>query len=143
MSGLRIEEGKFYRTRDGRKFGPMIRESWEDGEPWTADTAPHYWGSDGKWNTKSTEPTACDLVAEWIVEPIGPVRTVSRKEIVEGTYGRVEVGIVYASGRVDIAIAGQGNRVPFSSADLREAAATFLAVADALDAPTHADVRVE
>ncbi len=61
---LTIETGKFYRTRDGRKVGPMdewisdqFRERAGDGRYWTVDGVGH------------NEAKGEDLIAEWIDEP--------------------------------------------------------------------------
>ena len=74
-----IEAGRFYRTRDGRKVGPMVRRTesqwgnpytgdfiWTDLEP-TCGRSDHTWQADG--HQFYTGDTDCnDLVAEW-VEP--------------------------------------------------------------------------
>ncbi|KAB2679763.1 hypothetical protein [Brucella pseudintermedia] len=63
-SPLTIETGKFYRTRDGRKVGPMdgwtsdqFRERAGDGRYWTVDGIGH------------GEAKGEDLIAEWVDEP--------------------------------------------------------------------------
>ncbi|WP_052503001.1 hypothetical protein [Brucella anthropi] len=63
---LTIETGKFYRTRDGRKVGPMdewisdqFRERAGDGRYWTVDGVGH------------NEAKGEDLIAEWVDEPAG------------------------------------------------------------------------
>lgn len=61
---LAITAGKFYRTRDGRRVGPMVNEGWSDNEPWTAP-GYGYCGDSGKWNTMSATPDSDDLIAEW------------------------------------------------------------------------------
>ena len=54
---MKIEEGKYYRTRDGRKVGPM-RSAWTpNGTQW--------WFKDG-------DKTKLDLIAEWTDEPEPP-----------------------------------------------------------------------
>lgn len=79
---LTIHPGKFYRTRDGRKVGPM-REAACD-ERWTdsagrksAFIADDYnnngtggsYASDGTWLTSDDDYNHLDLIAEWIDEP--------------------------------------------------------------------------
>ena len=71
MNGIKLEVGKFYRTADGRKAGPM---SWEnrsylfcgevDGRLYTyTQCGAHYNG-----------PSALDIVAEWTDAPDAPAR---------------------------------------------------------------------
>ena len=65
---MQIEAGKYYKTRDGRKVGPMIRES--DGDfmanhPDGGGTIS--WKPDGV-RYKMREPET-DLIAEWWGEP--------------------------------------------------------------------------
>lgn len=77
---LQIEKGKFYRTRDGRKVGPMTRvaDSATYSPPWAWTNAPdghlgsdeHYlWRDDGTeaWLLYYTE-SPHDLIAEWVDE---------------------------------------------------------------------------
>ena len=67
---LKIQEGKFYRARDGHKVGPM--EPWPLGG-WHADRAPvplngGLWNDDGTaWFDISSDSP--DLIAEWVDEP--------------------------------------------------------------------------
>ena len=60
---MKIEEGKYYRTRDGRKVGPMTGRNfkWVKG---SGDTYDPTWQNDGRGNCD-----APDLVAEWTDEP--------------------------------------------------------------------------
>jgi hypothetical protein len=135
MSELRIEEGKFYRSRDGRKVGPMyfIGPNHFDG----AEDGPYpqkcFYGDGQRFD--GDDRGLC-LVAEWTDQPCSPVRTVTRKEVVPGTYGKVRVLAKatndpfpsHAHVRIDD---GQ------SSADeLRAAAAILIEIADALDSPS-------
>lgn len=68
---LRIEAGKFYKTRDGRKVGPMELYLDEDGarDSWSAvgDEQGRLWGADGTRYYGGNKET--DLIAEW-VEPV-------------------------------------------------------------------------
>lgn len=72
---LKIEAGKFYKTRDGRKVGPIVVAQGR-GEPWP-------WKSCYGWNTYYLKEDgfscpgsihnhrdADDLIAEWIDEPV-------------------------------------------------------------------------
>lgn len=66
---LKIEAGKFYRTRDGRKVGPMFRWSDISLHPFEMRGHRHedfdiynsFWDECGK----SDESTHADLIAEW------------------------------------------------------------------------------
>lgn len=89
---MKIEAGRYYKTRDGRKVGPMEHCGSDTDHPWqeAKNMSAHIWRDDGtsKWRN---DPT---LIAEWPTEPTGPVRTVTRttREIVPGVYGGLEVG---------------------------------------------------
>jgi hypothetical protein len=68
---LKIEAGKYYRTRDGRKVGPM--EAWCFGG-WHSDRAEHplnggVWLDDGTAKYAGAKDSP-DLIAEWINEPV-------------------------------------------------------------------------
>lgn len=67
---MKIEEGKYYRTRDGHMVGPMRR--WHDSapHPWKDDTgtSTHIWRDDGTSGYDGTP----QLVGEWIDEPETP-----------------------------------------------------------------------
>jgi hypothetical protein len=72
---LTVEAGKFYRTRDGRKVGPVERrqEGYSGDYPWTdrpSNPGPaHTWQDDGyMFFTGSVDDG--DLVAEWVDEPV-------------------------------------------------------------------------
>lgn len=70
-NSLTIEAGKYYRTRDGRKVGPM--EKWHLGG-WHADRAPvplngGLWNDSGTaWFDNSNDSPA--LIAEWVDETV-------------------------------------------------------------------------
>lgn len=72
---MKIEEGKFYRTRDGRKVGPMREDSEGDfdvQEHEDMDLLVQLWRKDGKvWNEKGGESDHY-LIAEWTDEPDTP-----------------------------------------------------------------------
>ena len=64
---LQIEAGKYYRTRDGRKVGPMVEETprWSEW-PWDikngqGDLRRILWKDDGT----ADETQGADLIAEW------------------------------------------------------------------------------
>lgn len=60
---MQIEEGKFYKTRDGRKVGPMVPRYASPFHKWTAGNLGLSWGDNG--NGVSTGcPVDSDLIAE-------------------------------------------------------------------------------
>ena len=70
MSELKIQSGRYYRTRDGRKVGPMCigRDGEYSGFPWT-DKGPNAFG---RWSDEGEDGETCmmgetdgDLIAEW------------------------------------------------------------------------------
>lgn len=66
---LKIEEGKFYKTRDGRKVGPMEFVDFGDGEPWHTSDTDRWWSDDGTRRDGSIGEID-DIIAEWIDEPV-------------------------------------------------------------------------
>lgn len=60
---LTIREGGYYRTRDGRKVGPIL--VWEDGEYYHVNGTGDLWREDGT----EVMNDADDLIAEWQDEP--------------------------------------------------------------------------
>ena len=68
---MKIEAGKFYRTRDGRKVGPMFEYTWFDKSDDVAfietEGDGHYWSVDGKYCKGSSSDH--DLIAELADEP--------------------------------------------------------------------------
>jgi hypothetical protein len=66
---MKLEVGKYYRTRDGRKVGPMGR--WMSNK---FDCEPEYegefWQEDGtNGNGTTTQDEELDLISEWTDEP--------------------------------------------------------------------------
>jgi hypothetical protein len=142
---MQIEAGKFYRTRDGRKVGPISHYSTSPSKHWTAPElegawAP-YWYADGQFWPEGAESKpgteGRDLVEEWADS--GPVRTVTRKEIVPGKYGFIEIdganGAVQPEG---ISLWFPPNK-RWTEMELRAAAATMTELADALALPLNAE----
>lgn len=75
---LRIQQGKFYKTRDGRKVGPLGPNDGgladyplQDNSDWT-----ECWTTDGRYYNDGTE-SQHDLIAEWIDEPVTEAPTAS------------------------------------------------------------------
>ncbi|MBY3543625.1 hypothetical protein HFN71_28490 [Rhizobium laguerreae] len=69
---LTITAGKFYKTRDGRKVGPIsVAQGPDDPWPWKLASGTHYYRNDGfscpGWADGHRH--ADDLIAEWVDEP--------------------------------------------------------------------------
>lgn len=120
---MELEVGKYYRTRDGRKVGP-IELGWfgdtgsSSGESW--------WMGSGAKNKLHERDD--DIIAEWVdkpsdTDPSSPVRTVTRKKIVPGNYGKVRVtgGMYFHVNSMSTAT------------ELRAAIKTLTEIADALE----------
>lgn len=87
---LQIEEGKFYKTRDGRKVGP-VRRSRDYEYPWRGDVDANVgltksWSSSGVFHLFSDDPkyTALDIVAEWVDEPPAEEQAVDINQMLYG-----------------------------------------------------------
>ena len=130
---MKLEVGNFYKTRDGRKVGPMAIEE-------SQDSTSFHWNVQGagvgRWDESGDDGYASiftaadnDLIAEWTTEPTGPVRTVTRKEIVSGQYGIVNVDADRPTGNPRIVVSA----VP-TITEIRAAIATLTEIADALEA---------
>lgn len=121
---MKIEAGKYYKTRDGRKVGPMRElNRHETDYPWTDKDGDM---PDQRYNDKGYEigtGSDCDLISEWKDETPSPIRTVTRREIVAGNYGIVAIT---KSNKVMIA-AGY-----YTAEELREAAHILNQVAEVL-----------
>jgi hypothetical protein len=66
---LKIEAGKFYRTRDGRKVGPMVKDGYYNGGfPWMYDIGAGWWSDDGQRKSRRMRETH-DIIAEWTDAP--------------------------------------------------------------------------
>ena len=126
---FKIEAGKYYKTRDGRKVGPTRT----GGQYIYVEGRSYYY--DGR-RCRSHE-TGDDLISEWLDETPSPIRTVTRREVVPGVYGRFEVTGTYMKNRVtlDFAPSSVGTSVPIvgmNAEELREAAHLFNQIAEAL-----------
>ena len=142
---MRIEVGKYYRTADGRKIGPMRRVPTEWGYrssfEWTAGerSINSLWTSDGSDSDWQSRQSGNDLVSEWPDEPTGPVRERTVKEIVPGVYGRLYIAKQASrEPRLLINLADECGKYEgvshgWSIAEIRAAAANLIAIADALE----------
>lgn len=138
---MRLVENKYYRTKGGRKIGPA--ECWDRPEGthrWALGGADWLYRDDGGLSGYASPDD--EIVAEWTEESTGPVRTITRKEIVPGVYGRLRVHAENYAGQHE----GNGIGIGFTMRDdttvttvaalnadeLRAAAATLNEIADAL-----------
>src|SRR5690606_1883497 len=121
---LKIEAGKYYKTRDGRKVGPYCKARpsnvWitEDGNILNS----RY--SNGKLQLNCENDA--DLIAEWQDETTSPIRTVTRREIVPGVYGKVFINDYdELANTVSLNVKDDFGFVSFNAEELREAAHTL------------------
>lgn len=66
---LQIEEGKYYRARNGKKIGPMTRMPGADHYKWgwfDEDDQPYSHTDNGRYHVN--EVSGLDLIAEWVDE---------------------------------------------------------------------------
>lgn len=112
---LKIEEGKYYKTRDGRKVGPIRK--WEGClKEWAVD------GRNGYLEGFNTE----DLIAEWTDGPV-VTETVTKTRIVPGVYDGVEVVASQSQGVIGVYMART-----YTPDELDAAAAVLSALAKGL-----------
>ena len=88
---LQIEAGKYYRTRDGRKVGPMFvgRDGECSGFPWTDRDSNEFgrWSQEGEdGETYMMGEADGDLIAEWQEDQPAPAET--RVQCYRGEYGK-------------------------------------------------------
>ncbi len=88
LAPLKIEAGKYYRTRDGRKVGPLMARN-NDSYAFAADIAGdigiRIFQKDGVHGSRwiGNEPNL-DLIAEWVDEPVkaaAPVQFILRNDV--------------------------------------------------------------
>lgn len=128
---MKIEVGKCYVTRDGRKVGPVTEiepPDWQGREvaviPSADRSARQRWWSDGRANLSydSTE----DLVAGWLD---APVREVTRLDLNAGRYGVLQIG-EYINGSVPLSFV---TKTHYDAADVRAATETLTAILPVLE----------
>lgn len=135
---MKLEAGKFYKTRNGLKFGPAEEVYPSGSSGWVVHSNNGHPATYDSYGNRISP--AClseeDLVAEW---HDGPIRTVTRREIVPGTYGRIKVTGTYEGNRVTMewgrsdVITAAVPIVGLSAEELREAAHLFNQLAEALE----------
>lgn len=64
---MQLEVGKYYKTRDGRKVGPMVNREVGDGYPWYCEGGVGFWSDAGVRQKKDSAHS--DLIAEWTDTP--------------------------------------------------------------------------
>ena len=91
---MKIEAGKYYRTRDGRKVGSMayMPEGRHSEFPWV-DPEGNAWKVNGQFSLFDDGESVHDIIAEWTDEPAAPKPSpfVTRRELVPGVYGKIRV----------------------------------------------------
>lgn len=131
---LKIEAGKFYRTRDGQKVGPAKYQDDASGQKRNWLVSGCAYRSDGTPYDTGGYNWPLDLVALWADEPASPVRTVTRREIVPGMYAgdlvEIDRNAVVSEDGVSLWLPRNHRWI---ATDLRAAAAIFTQLADALD----------
>lgn len=131
---MRLEVGKFYRTRDGQKAGPMDRSHLSSDVflgAMDSFSERRAWYGDGAWSHLKDD-NALDLIAEWSEpsSPSGAVETITTKHIKAGLYGRINVGTEVESPRIWIEWTNHHSCA--TAPELRSAAVLFLELADFL-----------
>ncbi len=111
---LKIEAGRFYRTRDGRKVGPMVEDKWHDRDyGWTVEHEfnAEYgkaWRADGTFHVDRSKKHSADLIAEWIGEPVAmpsndnaqpKFKVGDRVKLARSFYGAAKVGATATIGQ--------------------------------------------
>lgn len=86
---LAIEAGKFYKTRDGRKVGPL--KFWNGRDDGLCEEVGdgRYWSFDGVGHNKATGE---DLIAEWVEDPAAAPAKASNDNAEQAARPRFNVG---------------------------------------------------
>ena len=85
---LIVETGKFYRTRDGRKVGPMVAAQFVSGfYDGAALITSQRWEADGSFIAGFS--SQLDLIAEWIDEPVAMPPASAQVDTLAEEYGPV------------------------------------------------------
>ena len=126
---MRLEHGKTCRDEYGNRVGPLKGGmfKWVEGKGRDPDAE---WGNDGKVRMRGPEGYG-DLIAEWTD---GPIRTVTRREVVEGVYAHVAV-CPHEPGTVLVGFAHPHDQHfrAMTAPELKAAAAVLLELAGALE----------
>jgi hypothetical protein len=142
---MKIEEGKRYYTKQGGIVGPMVRDRLGE-YPWRCTKSSLTFTDDGMFAGISA--SELDIVSEVMApryEPpcggktgaeLSAVRTVTRKEIVPGTYGpRQRLKVAFADRGHVFFVVGSPNSVPdgYTPNQVREFARLLTEIADAME----------
>lgn len=144
---MQLEVGKFYKTRDGRKVGPI---EFRGGELKCFATAEGPFSKSGHWYTQFNEhypefsgrssisgEHQDDLIEEWRDEPKSPIQeeVVTKRKLVPGEYGRIFVDGAYGE-TINLAfITSMGKRsgiYGFTAQELEEASHILAQLAEFL-----------
>lgn len=130
---MKLEAGKFYKTRNGLKFCPAEEVYPFGNSGWMVPSSAGHPATYDSYGNRIS-PTCLsgeDLVAEW---HDGPVRTVTRREIVPGTYGKIFINDYNESANtVSLNVKDDFGCVYFNAEELREAAHILNQLAEALE----------
>lgn len=132
---MEIEAGKFYRTRGGRKVGPMVGADWGTNYPWVDENKRTY-AVDGSYDAEVSEHPL-DLIAEWTeAKPVKaglPWVRVSvsgfddeNDERLFHVWQKDGLVVVWGAG-------GAGERIAFDAKNARALAAALTAYADQVE----------
>ena len=104
---------------------------------WFMTPQGHQWWSDNEFTPEGQAEfeRMKRLYAEDMAAKEGPVRTVTRKEVVPGVYGPIVIGYAHPDPAIDIRFSYQDDDagVLLTPDELREAAQSLIQIADALD----------
>lgn len=132
---MKIEAGKFYKARDGSVFGPIMRKLGGGFYPWTVSDLSRDWRELGGYVSDFVQD-GNDLIEEVPApsdKPSGPVRTVTRKEIVSGKYGPCGSLDVKHYGKDGNIYVGLDGTVLYTADEVRMFARLLTEIADAME----------
>lgn len=130
---IKLQVGIFYTLHNGEKVGPM---EWEPRGWFYVKGKRGRWLENGRPEDDYTAEKFGPIISAWSE---GPVRTVTRREVAPGVYGRVAVE-TDVSGFVSICLTEprggsykESHARSFTASDLRSAAMIFSQIAEAMD----------
>jgi len=78
---MKLEVGKYYRTREGEKVGPMRHHPDDRAHPWRSDSGAAYADDGTRWEG-ANQPDSI-IIAEWTDEPVAPKPSATRAAILD------------------------------------------------------------